>query len=291
MSPTELPSSLVIVSAGRSGSTLLHDLLSRHEAATWLSAISDRFPRSPSRQAAVVHGAGWPGLGSIVRRTFPPDECYPFWSHHYGGFARPARDLEAFDLTLAARDSLRTYFRGLTAERRRPVLKVTGWPRVGFLDALLPEARFLHILRDGRDVAVSLLKMSWWNGWLGPHGWRFGPLDPDEEELWSKHGHSFVALAGLQWRKILSRMERGRGTVGEERWLDVRYEELCADPTHTLDRAQRFWGVETSERIARALREDGIRPSRGAWTTELTTMQQRELEDAVGDTLERWGYA
>lgn len=56
----------------------------------------------------------------------------------------------------------------LTKKRNRLLFKITGWPRVGFLHEIFEDAKFIHLIRDGRAVAYSLLQQPWWEGWRGP---------------------------------------------------------------------------------------------------------------------------
>lgn len=283
---------LIIVSAGRSGSTLLHELLALHEKTAWLSRTSDRHPRQPVRQRRVLAAAAVPVIGRLVRRRWRPDECYEFWDHHFPGFARPVRDLRGDDVTTPARAGLRGYFAGLTTVARpTALLKVTGWPRAGFLADVLDGARFVHIVRDGREVARSLLTMPWWLGWQGPDAWRFGPLTESEDAEWASSGKSFAHLAGIQWRKLLRAAELGADEVGRDAWMDVRFEDLCRSPDETLAKILEFGGLGSSPTISKAVRGGAIRPPKERWRTHLSTADQDALQTALGEPLESWGYA
>jgi hypothetical protein len=82
----------------------------------------------------------------------------------------PYRDLLASDVTPWLETRLRRFLeRRMAAQGRRVFLHhVTGWPRARLLHAVFPEARFIHVIRDGRPVANSLLQMSWWTATKGP---------------------------------------------------------------------------------------------------------------------------
>ena len=86
--------------------------------------------------------------------------------------SRPHRDLLATDLTPWLERRLRRFFERRIAAQARPVFlhHVTGWPRARLLQAAFPEARFIHMVRDGRAVANSWLQTSWWTGYQGPSG-------------------------------------------------------------------------------------------------------------------------
>ncbi|MGH8873978.1 MAG: sulfotransferase family protein [Acidimicrobiia bacterium] len=76
------------------------------------------------------------------------------------------------------------------------------------LAGLFPEARFVHVIRDGRDVALSYLEQ------------RFGPRN--------------VTEAAIYWR---TRVRRGRAAgsrLGPEQYREVRYEALIAEPQATV---------------------------------------------------------
>ncbi len=282
---------LIIVSAGRSGSTLLHGLLARHERMTWLSRVSDAAPGHPAKQRRVVAAAVLPLLGPLVRRGWPPDECYGFWAHHYPGFARPFRDLLASDVTAPARNRIRRYFGELVCEARpNLLLKVTGWPRARFLADVLDGARFVHIVRDGREVARSLLMTPWWLGWRGPSAWRFGSLTETEDAEWTESGHSFAHLAGIQWRRLMDAAAGCAAEIGTEAWLDVRFEDLCREPDETVTRILEFGGLGPSRAIATALREGTVRTPPERWETDLSLADQRALHKALERPLEKWGY-
>lgn len=84
----------------------------------------------------------------------------------------------------------------------------------------LPNARFIHMLRDGRDVAVSLSKERW-----------IQPLPLDK-----KNG---LQVAALHW---LWKVERGRehGKRIKSDYLEVRYEDLVSNPHDALRRISSF---------------------------------------------------
>src|SRR5213078_3203453 len=91
----------------------------------------------------------------------------------------------------------------LGRRRHRLLVKITGWPRVGYLRAIFPDARFIHLIRDGRAVANSLIHTDFWRGWAGPSKWQWGEMGAEHHEEWERHGRSFVALAGIQWKIMM----------------------------------------------------------------------------------------
>jgi hypothetical protein len=88
---------------------------------------------------------------------------------------------------------------------------------IPFLASLFPTARFIHLVRDGRDVALSYADVS------------FGPKTVSRSaHLWAK--------------RVSAGMREGRA-MGPERYTEVRYEKLVEDPERELKELCRFLGV------------------------------------------------
>ena len=79
---------------------------------------------------------------------------------------------------------------------------------IELLADVFPEARFIHLIRDGRDVALSY-------------------LDTD-------FGASSLPEAAVQWRRFVRKGRRSGARVGAHRYQEVRYEDLVADPDTVL---------------------------------------------------------
>jgi omega-hydroxy-beta-dihydromenaquinone-9 sulfotransferase len=287
------PPPLFIVGAGRSGSTLLMKLLAEHRDIAWLSPISHRWPDRKRLHRAALELARAPLLGRWVKQRFGPREAYGFWESHSPGFRRPHRDLVAADVTESRRAALRTALEdSRTRDRPALVAKLTGWPRIGFLHEVFPEARFVHLVRDGRAVAASYTRMPvehWW-GWRGPDNWRFGPLSPTYQERWDATGQSYVALAGIQWMLILDAVDAARPRVPASAFLELRYEDLCADLTGQLRRLLDFAGLRTPDDFEHAVAEHRVSERNDKWRADFTPAQQQMLADLLGPHLRAHGY-
>src|SRR6185369_15714927 len=110
----------------------------------------------------------------------------------------PFRDLTADDAAPWLERRLRAFFdRRAEAEGRAVFMhKFTGWPRARLLAAVFPEAKFVHVLRDGRSVANSYVQVRWWQGYRGVPGWTFGHLSAEEQRAWEATNYSWPYLAG-----------------------------------------------------------------------------------------------
>jgi hypothetical protein len=206
----------------------------------------------------------------------------------------PHRDLLATDATpwLAAR--LRRFFERRIAAQGRPVFlhHVTGWPRARLLHAVFPQARFIHVVRDGRAVANSWLQTSWWTGYQGPAGWYLGPLPEPYAKEWEASGPSFVLLAGLGWKLLLDGFQAARVAIPPSQWLEVRYEDVLADPRGQIAAMLAFLGLQwTPEFEAGFSRYTFATGRREAYRRDLDPNQLALLEQSLAGHLQDYGYA
>ncbi|HKU69674.1 MAG TPA: sulfotransferase [Burkholderiales bacterium] len=285
-------SPLFIIGTGRCGSTVFHELFAHHPQLSWFTRMVNLFPDRPQLNNLLLGLASVPGVGSIVRNNVSPVEGYPFWEHHFRGFREPCHDLTAQDAAPYAVASLQSMARAcVTRSRPHLLCKITGWPRLGFLAAIFPQARFIHIIRDGRAVASSLMRVSFWQGWHGPDGWGLGPLSAEQNERWQRYDRSFAALAGLEWEILMDAYERAKRLVHPDRVMEIRYEQLCAEPLATFRAATEFAGLAWSRELERSIERASLRNQNDKWKQGLSAEQQATLTACIRPSLARWGYA
>jgi hypothetical protein len=159
---------------------------------------------------------------------------------------------------------------------------------VGAAVRAYPQATVLHIVRDGRDVVCSLLE----RGWL-----REREGHDDAGQAYGAHARSWVeperrgeftgareaTRAAWAWRRYLT---AARGAP--EHTLEVRYEQIAADPQATAERIAGRLETEP-ESLADALREMHSR-SVGRWRRDLTPEQIEDIEREAGPLLRELGY-
>jgi hypothetical protein len=288
---TRLARPIIIVGTGRCGSTVFHRQLAKHPDVMWLAGFCDRYPTRPGWNRRAVTAMSNPVLRRLLGRKVQPGECYRFWDKYAYGFSEPCRDLVRTDLTLRVKQQVRAVMESmLTSRRNRLLIKITGWPRVGYLNEMFEDARFIHLVRDGRAVASSLLHVGFWRGWHGPQGWRAGLLSPEDEAIWERHGRSFVALAGLEWRIQMRAMDAARRSVDANRFLEIKYETYCAQSLETTRRVLEFADLPNSPEFERQLAATPIKNANERWREGLTEAQQRILDEILLDDLVRYGY-
>lgn len=205
--------------------------------------------------------------------------------------------MEPFDVGEALRAFYETYAERVS--KRRWGDKTPMYVRhMKAISRALPEARFVHLIRDGRDVALSATKAK---------------MGPGTVQAWAE-----------RWRSQIEQARAARGAL-EGKYTEVRYEDLVSDPETVLKRVCAFvslsWApvmLEYHRRAPERIRElnndlpgRGERPGRrgeervamhaltgspprvdriGAWKTEMTAEEVGRFEEVAGETLVRLGY-
>ena len=158
--------------------------------------------------------------------------------------------------------------------------------RMATIKKEIPEALFIHIIRDGRDIALSLRKLG-----------GFNPLP------WTERARSLEEIA-LYWEWLVQKgRSYGRQIVND--YAEVHFEELVDNPRVALKALSQFLDHDLDyDRIQvaslgtlgksnssfRGDRSDGALDPVQRWKQKLSKDQIAALEWQVGKTLEATGY-
>ena len=244
----------------------------------WLKHRADRLARRP----AAAEGSEYPDLpppafivacgrsgttilGKLL--ALHPEVCYLREPYHLWAAIDPALDVTNLHVRTTPRlwwdaehatDTIRARFARLildarTRARRRVLVEKTPHNvyRIGLLEALTKgHARFVHIVRDGVDVARSIDRLasnqpyrmagrSDYNQWWGSHDLKWGRLRAEgpgrgyftEDEVAQLTGND--QKGAYEWLTSLGEADRWRPVLGD-RLLEISYPELTAHPAETL---------------------------------------------------------
>jgi sulfotransferase family protein len=285
-----------VLGTGRCGSTLVHEVLARHPAMGFLTNVEDRFPlpAAAGRFNNALYRTVPARFTQKGRVRFAPSEGYRALERSVSPIlSTPQRDLRAEDVTPWLERRTRRFFASRAEAQGLPVFlhKFTGWPRAGFLARIFPEARFVHVVRDGRAVANSFLQMPWWRGYEGPAAWGWGPLPDDYAEEWAASDRSFALLAGIEWKLLVDAFEEAKAGIDGDRWYELRYEDFVAAPREETMRLLGFldlaWTPAFEDGFARYTFETG---RTDAYRTDLGIRDVAALDASLAGHLERLGY-
>ncbi len=268
-----------VVGCGRSGTTLLRLMLDAHPllAIPPESHFLSRFGHNLGRYEAPGGGVDAERLASDILRT-----------KNFQAWRVPEADVHARIAALGSSPSFADVVDAVYmayAETRGAIRWGDKTPRyvldIPLFDRLFPGSKFVHIIRDGRDVAMSLRTV------------RFGPNEP-------------MSAAGFWDRRVRAGRESGR-TLGPARYHEVRYERLVEDADAELRGICDFLDLPWDEtmlnyhsRVSEALPDDRRSqhqhedrpPTKGLrdWRTQMQADDVAAFEVIAGALLDELGY-
>jgi hypothetical protein len=196
--------------------------------------------------------------------------------------------------------AVRTFYEAYMQQQDKPrwgEKTPTYVQKMKLIQGALPEARFVHVIRDGRDVALSV-------------------LDRTVRDL-------TAADIARRWEKKITKAREDAPQL--DHYMEVRYEDLILDTEPVLRSVAEFIDLpwddamlsyhersrERLQEMARALPGDGrakelsverrmathamtTKPPSAdrvaRWRTQMTPEQRAEFEDVAGELLEQLGY-
>jgi hypothetical protein len=267
-----------IVGVGRSGTTLVRAILDSHPEVA-IPGESHFIPRMAARERAYQAREGFlveSFLADVLR-----DPRFRRWGLPGDQVRECLRLTPPDDLPAAIRRLYELY-----AEHRGKGRYGDKTPayvhHVATLDRLFPEARFVHVIRDGRDVALSVLD----------HPSMSGPLPK-------------LAVA---WRRGVEKGRRAGRRLGHDRYLEIRYERLVEQPEQVARSLCEFIGLgfhpqmlryhERANEIIEPTRHPEahgrihLPPTKGLrdWRTQMSREDVGVFAVLAGDLLTALGY-
>lgn len=239
-------SPVFIVGSVRSGTTMLRLMLDHHPRIGIFGEFEYGFAWADE------HG-GFPDLATY-RRELEQDRVYLRNEHQ----PHEASDTPAL---------VRLLFEELAERTDKPVVGAAVHSKFHRILDVWPDARFVHIVRDPRDVARSCMQM----GWVGT--------------VW--HGADFWNEAIARWDRLTERLPKGQ-------CMEVRYEELVRDPRAVLTSICEFVGQEFDEQMLEYHKDTNYEAPDVSlvqqWRKKLSPDQIRQIETKCRALMPRYGY-
>lgn len=254
---------IFMVGVPRSGTSILSEAFSMNEKIGWLPIYLSKYP-SVMLFCMLNHLTSIPTFGFYFRgkkyqqkridlwlRRFLPysAEVFPFWENilgekfswdylHNKKASRREKDLLPVIITKALK------YQG----KDRFFAKFTGPSKICYLSSIFSDACYIHVLRDPRAVVSSLLKVKFWieNGGLIKPWWRNGLTDNDLKD-WGKYDKSPVALAAIQWRRMVEVTEVEKSKIPPSQFYEIKYENFVLAPHETLQQLFFYFNLNDSK--------------------------------------------
>ena len=276
---------VIIIGAGRSGTNMLRDLLVQ-----------------------------LPGL-----TTWPCDEINYIW--RYGNRAFPTDEFTPDMATPQAAAYIRRQFAKLSSDDVVVEKTCANSLRCNFVREVFPEARFIHIVRDGRDVAASASLR--WNAELDVpyilkkaryvplqdvpyYGLKYvnsriyrlfsgktrlstwGPRFQGINEIFQKY--ELPVGCAVQWKECVKSSQAQLDGLPSNQLLTIRYENFTKNPIEEFRSVCDFVGADYTDGDLQKLTGAVSNRSVGKWESQLTETQVSTITDLTGELLSDLGY-
>jgi hypothetical protein len=220
----------------------------------------------------------------------------------HGSYAGTRFFLDASDWTAEAQRRFDNVFGGSVGGGRTRVEKLPhNVARIGWLQSLCPKARYIHLVRDGVEVAQSIDRVAATSPYRMAFKPRYVPWWGTDSHRWtalraeaSARGYcadevdrltTDVQRGAYEWFVCVSEGQRWQRALGE-RWLDVRYDDLVEHPETVLARIIGHLGVEAPPRwladAARLCRRQSHRRNETLVLPRRMAEPFQQLQDAYG---------
>ncbi len=192
--------------------------------------------------------------------------------------------------------------------------------RMPFVNKVLPDAQYIFIARDGRDVVESAmrcwqknpevtyllqkLKTYPWQHCISyavryalglisqrlgigsaAHSW--GPRYPGiEEDLKTL---CLPTVCARQWQSTMSHYEESRGLISPDSLLEIRYEDLVLQPEYTTLQIAQYLELPDEKRVIDFARKNTSQNFIGR-SKKMELSQHKKILEVIEPTLQSWGY-
>jgi SAM-dependent methyltransferase len=208
-----------IIGTGRCGTTLLAQVLNAHSLVCIPSELQIAFETSNNgaRLAEIFASRknlkyGAADYIQLVKERCPHDlQGYYDYQSFFNRLDYPILSLQWL-LTEFYTDIAYSQGKSIFAEQ-------TPWyaKNIKLLNQLFPKAKFIHLVRDGRDVAISFARTPWW--------------------------HKDVKLNLERWANEVIEIEEDTSFLDRQRILTLRYEDLVLKPEDSIQKVCDFLGI------------------------------------------------
>ncbi len=265
---------IMIVCTGRSGSTIFYRVIARHRDVGWLSTLNHAFP---SQTWLSVFSRLYPmSIFDSIRdhRLFPkPFSPYNFWKQYLPGITRHDRPLFADDVPNESIEPLRQTIADVLKlqNKKRFLMKVTGWSRMAYFARVFPEIRFIYIKRNPRDVVSSWIQAGWLNvtNDVDSDAWEWGKVPAKYISVWNDMERRPFLSAAIKTQLDIDDI-RNNMALFPERCFELNYEDFVVDPVGQLSETLEFCELEWYDGFETLVRQTPIYNFADKWKKFLT---------------------
>ncbi len=292
---------------------------------TWLQRTLNTHPEVLCEGEGMLFGRSMGDFGGrrLLYKVLAESGELEAWHGHRGNYWTKADEFER-DVALIARAAMDALMRrALTDSGKRVLGDRTPHhiSHLGEVHALFPNAKVVHAVRDGRDVAISGLHSFWHNSREKGGVVNLAPEEAEIREAYLADREGFLASGrsifteerirqrGRGWNRVVREGRRTGLELFGENYAELRYEEHLHRPQEALGELFGFLGVDTDTEVIdrvieanrfekKAGRPPGEEASgsflrkgiQGDWEGVFTERDKRIFKEEAGELLIELGY-
>jgi len=295
---------IFLIGCPRSGTTLTLQILACHEQLAWVSNFLDMNPQDlnlarknrfydlpiigEQLYRSKTLNSNVPNVLRHFLKQLPhPVEPWSFWNYYLGKFQwkRNSSDIPrrttTDDMTYSEALTLKSAISTICKLEKKDhfLSKYTDFPRISYLTKAYPNAKFIHIIRDGCAVAASYyekMQNKQFGTWDERDWWMKGwPKNYKEEWLYSYN--TPLTFAAFQWKFFVNEIREDAKILKVNQFLEVSYNDIVMNKAETFSKVVDFCGLDSSPKVKRYLNEIDLINNDNKWKLKFTKSEKEQL--------------
>lgn len=261
---------IIIIGSGRSGTTIISEVIFQHPDLAWLSNYQELFKKTPlinylrrffdNKWYKIVKYYSFVGFSKNTRQKwtnyldlliFNPIELYRFWEYITG----PRIDFSrGFLLNETATPDEKKRIRNFLSKqvqyqgRKRLIMKFTGPARLEYLTSIFPDAIIVNVTREPIATVRSWLEVGFWQRMGINKLWWIGAYSPEEEAEAETLKTDPALITAFQYKKLMETTAWEIAKLGLT-VFEMRYEDFVSDPKLFIQKLMNFIQLSPSKYV------------------------------------------
>lgn len=251
---------VIVFGTGRSGTTVISEIIFQHEDLAWHSNWQELFPKfAPINYLRrLFDNKYWRVIGMNTQNNksfrnyvlFRPIERYDFWEAVTGKRIDFSRSFLLNEkATPEEQEHIRTFFARMVKyqKRKRLAIKITGPARMEYLMSIFPDAQFINIQRDPVATIRSWMEI-YWNEQITNQLWWQGAYTEAELKKAEELSSNKFLFAAFQYRKLMEATQQEIEKVHPDIYT-TSYEDFVKDPQAFVKNLMDFVHLQPSKLV------------------------------------------
>ncbi|MBD3208180.1 MAG: hypothetical protein GF370_01870, partial [Candidatus Nealsonbacteria bacterium] len=266
---------IFIIGVAHSGTTILYKMLGMHPDVCWFSQFSARKGSVPGRfklpfpnktkliLSAIFPKHGWRKEKKKIKKyiILQPSEADKVWGYIIPPNSSISEERSVSRMRKILKKECESWNKRFIISKLPRLLS-----HVSILNKAYPEAKFLHIVRDGRAVALS-------------NRHKFLKSSKSEKEA--------LLNSAKHWKDSLEKIKKQKNNT---EIMEVRYEDFCSDIHRYLEKMLNFIGLDSNKFPFERCPKNLIPTNKKKWFSNASKEEMRFLEDIQESYLKEYNY-